>query len=257
MVHYYETVSLQELLEEACFNMKKEDHAKCFMEKLMLHEEEKNAHANCFMKKRKAAWRRNSSCKLHHGEADGNMKKKTFTQSASWCISSSFWAKFQSYKFTRLDIEVLHPAYPLTKQRKRGKKPDGRKLVEAWCLKKNDLNWRPGNNLVAIIQPVSAVTNRRTKNLSSSLLPSSSFWCTQNTHSSLRNLRGGPQNTWRSPRVEESVMVVVFFLFPPKIAWSALFLNLDGDVKPQYNSHSYWKLALHKWHSSCNTTIAC
>jgi len=144
-----------------------------------------------------------------------------------------------------------------TKQKKRGKKPDGRKLVEAWYLKKNDLNWRPGNNLVAIIQPVSAVINRRTKHLSSSLMPSSSFWCTQNTHSSLRNLRGGPQKTWRSPRVEESVMVVVFFLFPPKIAWSALFLNLDGEVKPQYNSHSYWKLALHKWHSSCNTTIAC
>jgi hypothetical protein len=54
MVQYYETVSLQELLEEACFNMKKEDRANCFMKKLMQHEEEKNAHANCLMKKRKA-----------------------------------------------------------------------------------------------------------------------------------------------------------------------------------------------------------
>jgi hypothetical protein len=54
MVQYYEAISLQEVLEEACFNMKKEDHAKCFMKKLMQHEEEKNAHANCFRKKRKA-----------------------------------------------------------------------------------------------------------------------------------------------------------------------------------------------------------
>jgi hypothetical protein len=50
------------------------------------------------------------------------MKKKTFMQSASLCISSSFWAKFQSYKFTRLDIEVFAPCESSeTKQRKRGK----------------------------------------------------------------------------------------------------------------------------------------